>query len=261
MNKTPWTNYSSYWNQLPPPMRPTPSIIDVMTRNSTPGHVLLLGVTPEIHAAFDHITAIDRDSSMIATVWPGDTDTKRVQQGSWTEMAWPEAMFDTVIGDCAITLLSDATSIAEFQASCYRWLKPGGSFVHRLMQRPEIAVTRHDIARELAGPAIMNFHAMRWRMGQCIAADNDGLAPSMLVRELFESLVPDRDVLCDITGWTRIDVDRMDLYKGNTNRVFFGSQQQWRDTIPTDAVDIRWIQVFDHDLSEHCPVMCWRKPV
>jgi len=261
MSETPWRNYSTYWDHLPPPMRPTPSIIDVMTSNSTPGHVLLLGVTPEIHAAFDHVTAIDRDSSMIANVWPGNTDNKQVQQGSWTEMDWPEATFDTIIGDCAIPLLTDVDSIAAFQTRCLHWLKPGGSFVHRLMQRPETAVTRHDIARELSGPATINFHAMRWRMQQCIAADNNGVAPAMKVRELFESLVPDRDALCDITGWKRIDVDSIDLYKGNTNRIFFGSQQQWRNTIPANAVDIRWTYVFDHDISEDFPVMRWRKPL
>lgn len=253
-----WKKYADMWAALPPPMRPTPSVIDTMVRDSTPGRTLLLGVTPEIHAAFDDLIAVDKDPNMIAAVWPGDTPGKRAMQAQWWDMEWPEASFDNIIGDCAITLLGDAAAITEFQSRCMRWLRPGGSLVHRVMTRPEIPVTEDDIGRDLRQPARINFHAFRWRMGQCVAERHDGPAPASEVYDMFQGMVPDRDGLCEATGWTRAEVDSIELYRDNPQRPFFGTKKQWLGTMPADAMDIRFTSVFDHDFSDHCPVWRWR---
>lgn len=255
-----WKRYADMWAALPPPMRPTPSVIDVMLREHTPGKILLLGVTPEIHAAFDNITAVDNDPNMLAAVWPGDTPTKRAIHGQWWDMEWPEDSFDTIIGDCAITLLGAVPAVADFQRRCLRWLRPGGSLVHRVMIRPDVNITSAEIHEDLQSPRKINFHAFRWRLGQWVAKKHGGLAQASTVWQLFQDMVPDRDALCAVTGWTRAEVDSIDLYKDNPQKPFFGTRQEWIDTMPAEAVDLRFTTVFDHDLAEWCPIWRWRKP-
>ena len=136
-----WPKHSANWNRLGPPLRPTASVIEVMKQAVPPGPVLMLGVTPEIYQAFDHIQAVDRDQGMIERVWLGNTDSKQVTVGDWMTMDWPENSFSGIVGDCAIPMLGNLAVVSEFQQRCYHWLKPGGTVAFRLMERPDKAVT------------------------------------------------------------------------------------------------------------------------
>jgi hypothetical protein len=57
----------------------------------------LLGVTPQIALAYQHVTAVDREPAMIANVWPGDTETKRVIKDNWLTVNLPSASFDGIL--------------------------------------------------------------------------------------------------------------------------------------------------------------------
>lgn len=259
---TQWPKHSANWNRLGPPLRPTACVIKVMKEAVAPGPVLMLGVTPEIYRAFDHITAVDRDQSMIDRVWLGDTDTKCVTVGDWMDMDWPHNTFSGIVGDCAIPMLGNLAVVTEFQQRCYHWLKPGGTVAFRLMERPQQDVTLGDIERDLSQPAAMNFHAFKWRMGQCVAAMNQNSATASAdIRILFQTLGYDRDRLCHVTGWDHDAVDSIDLYHNATQVVLFALRQEYIDTIPNHAQDVEFITNDDYDLCEFTPILIWRKPL
>jgi hypothetical protein len=225
----------------------------------------MLGVTPEIYRAFDHIQAVDRDQSMIDRVWLGNTDTKTVTVGDWMDMDWPHNTFSGIVGDCAIPMLGNLAVVTEFQQRCYHWLKPGGTVAFRLMERPQQDVTIPDLITDVSGPATMNFHAFKWRMGQCVAALNKNSATASAdIRHLFNNLGFPKDHrgwLCYCTGWDPDTVDSIDLYENATQVVLFALRQEYIDTIPSHAQDVEFITNDDYDLCEFTPILIWRKPL
>ena len=260
-----WPKHSANWNRLGPPLRPAPSVIQVMKQAIPQGNVLMLGVTPEIYQAFDNIQAVDRDQSMIDRVWLGDTQTKKVTVGQWMEMDWPDNTFSGIVGDCAIPMLGNLETVTEFQQRCYHWLKPGGTVAFRLMERPEQDVTIRNLIDAVSGPATMNFHAFKWRMGQCVAAWNrNSTAASADIRHLFQNLgfVKDhRGYLCYVTGWDIDAVDSIDLYENATQVVLFALRQEYQDTIPPGAQNITFTTNNDYDLADYTPILTWSKPL
>lgn len=256
MIEDPWREYTKRWDLLKPPMRPTPAVVDAMVRCSAAGPVLMMGVTPEIHAAFDDITAVDRDGSMIAAIWPGDTYTKRAMRISWQDMSWPKGTFSTVVGDCALNMLGSLDAMREFQEGCTTWLRSGGTLVQRIMVRPDDDVTLDDLRADMTGR--INFHAFRWRLAQHIAASTDGVVGHQVCYDLFHMMCDDRDALAAASGWSRVDIDCIDLYRDSKVVIAWPTRSQWMDTVPGSAHGTEIINVGGYDLSESCPLLRWR---
>ena len=255
-----WPKHSANWNRLGPPLRPSTQVVEIM-KSLASGDILLMGVTPELHAAFKNIIAVDRDSSMIEKVWLGDDDTRNVMQNDWMEMVWQSNNFDAVVGDCALPMLSTLERMTEFQSKCFDWLKPGGVFVQRVMERPTVAYTKNDLLDIMSKPANINFHAFKWLKCMSIAAQFGYAVPDPLRYEYFEYLCNDRDALCERTGWSREAVDTVDLQKEGKQTVAFCNREELIQTIPANAVDVTWTYAKDYDLAEHCPILSWRKPL
>ena len=255
-----WDRYSKNWDLLKAPMRPTQAVIDTLVREVGQGHILQLGCTPEIHAAFDHITAVDKDPNMIATVWPGDTDSKRVIQDQWMEMAWPINTFDGIVSDCGVVMLSTIKTQTQFLSRCLSWLKPGGTYAQRYFERPTENITMDELMADMAGPAKINFHAFKWKMGMYIAGQHGATTPSKRILELFREISGDREALCDRTGWPSAHVATVDFYETSGQIVTFANREEYLSTIPADAVDVEFLYTTDYDWAERCPIMRWRKP-
>jgi hypothetical protein len=264
MTVNPWRNYPAMWHLLTPPMRPHAEDVRLFKEQSVPGKVLLLGVTPELHAAFDDILAVDRDGDMIAKIWPGDTDSKRVTQGNWQEMDWPDDSFSSIIGDFSIMFLHDTQMLADFQARCLRWLKPGGTMVQRVFFRPDDPVTLEDLNRVIDGTKRMNFHAFRWYMAQYLAEQQN--SAGVLhgdVYKLFNTLCPDRSALLATAGWDSTNIESVELYKDSTVTIGWHKKTELLSTIPAQAqtVQLWYVPGGTYDLDQYCPVMRWNKPL
>ena len=256
-----WDNYSKNWDLLKAPMRPTQAVIDTLVREVGQGHILQLGCTPEIHAAFDHITAVDKDPNMIATVWPGNTDTKHVYQDNWMEMAWPINTFDGIVSDCGVVMISTIKTQAQFLHRCFSWLKPGGTYAQRYFERPTEPITLDELRADIAGPAHINFHAFKWKMGMYIAGQQGATTPSKRILELFREISGDRQELCARTGWPPEQVATVDFYETSGQIVTFADRAEYLSTIPADAVDVEFLYTTDYDWAERCPILRWRKPL
>lgn len=257
-----WTRHSQNWDRLGPPLRPTPSVIAEMMRISTPGRTLMLGVTPEIYAAFDNIVAVDLDHDMIRNVWPGDTDTKTAIQGEWTAMRWPDRSFNNIVCDGGLSMLEDLDNMRYFQHLCMRWLKPGGSVVHRVFERPssDQVITMDRLRQEMQGPATVNWHAFKWLMAFHISGRQDDSRIKLIdILHLFNEICDDRLSLSEKTGWSLDSINTIDFYDGSDKVTCFGTRDEHLSTIPSTAVGIEMWSVPGYDLHEHCPMMVWRK--
>ena len=220
----------------------------------------MMGVTPELHAAFIDITAVDRDEAMINRVWPGDTLTRKVIQADWMNIEYFRSpQLDAVIGDCALPMLGDLDKMRVFQSRCYEWLKPGGVFVQRISERPAVPYTRQTLIDITTQPALINFHAFKWVLCMVLAEESSYVVRDTDRLTLFNEICPDRDALCAATGWSRDAVDTMDLYIDGEYSVAFCSREELLSTIPKDAVDIQFVNMTDYDLAENCPIMSWKR--
>lgn len=259
-----WSGHSRNWDKFGPPLRPTTAVADHMREQMISGNrILMLGVTPELHAVFDNIIAVDRDPDMIRNVWPGDTDTKTAIQGEWLQMRWPEGSFDGIACDGGLGMLEDPDDMRYFQSLCMRWLKPGGTVVHRLFERPtgRYAITRERLLLEVDDHDRVNWHAFKWLMAFniCDVKDDSNLG-LVEIMDLFNDMFPDRDALSIRTGWSRESIDTIDLYAGSDKVSYFGTREEYAATIPGSAIDVSFRVIPGYDLSEHCPIMRWRKP-
>lgn len=258
-----WTGHSLNWGKFAPPLRPTVAVAEHMRgQMGDNARILMLGVTPELHAVFNNIIAVDRDHDMIRNVWPGDTDTKTAIQGEWLKMRWPEGSFDGIACDGGLGMLEDHDDMRYFQSLCMRWLKPGGTVVHRLFERPtgRKAITREMLLSEVSRPDRVNWHAFKWLMAFHVCNEKDESRLRLIeVMDLFNDLFPDREWLSALTGWSRDSIDTIDLYADIDRVSYFGTRDEYASTIPGSAVDVSFRVVPGYDLSEHCPVMRWRK--
>lgn len=258
---TNWLKHSIAWDRLLSPMKPAPSDVSHYQKLVGQGPVMMMGVTQELYPAFNDLTAFDRDEAMIARVWLGDTETKRVIKKDWTDIEFDTAPnFAGIIGDCAVPMLADTVNMLLFQEKCFNWLKPGGVFVQRLFERPTTPYTRADLLAVMSKPAAINFHAFKWMLCMVLAEESGYRVKDTDRFTLFNELCSDRDQLAATTGWSRDSIDTMDLYIDGKNTIAFCNREEYLSTIPENAVDIQFITMTDYDLAENCPIMSWRRP-
>lgn len=255
---------SRNWDKIGPPLRPTAKVAAHM-RNQTvdDARVLLLGVTPELHAVFDEIIAVDRDPDMVRNVWPGDTETKTVLVDDWERMKWVPGSFDAIVCDGGFSLLEEQYRIRYLQSMCMEWLRPGGVLVHRFFERPtgRDAITLSDLSIAAGGAKPVNWHAYKWLMAFYLAEARRDSAISLAgLRDMFNDMHRDRQELSDLTGWSMESINTIDFYEGTKKVVFLGTREEHMATIPGSAEDILFWTVDGYDLHEHCPLMRWRKP-
>jgi cyclopropane fatty-acyl-phospholipid synthase-like methyltransferase len=144
-------------------------------------------VTRKIAEAYEHVTAVDYSEAMIERVWPGDTETKRVQYADWLEVDLPLEHFDGIVGDGSVNMLAYPVEVRKLFKRTLTWLKPGGVFAARVWTRPDTPVTRERILAEAANPT-MGFTAFR-RLFNMLIADRDGsIFPVTRIAELFDEM-------------------------------------------------------------------------
>lgn len=251
--------HSNNWNKITPPLRPTPAVAAAFRALSKPGKTLMFGVTPELHAVFPDLLAVDGNPEMIRSVWPGDTLLKKAQVGEWMDMGFAPRSFANVIGDGAITMLSSQDNIRKIQNEAYKWLEPGGIFIHRLFETPSETISKDSLIEILNNPATINWNAFKVLMMFHQAQTNNYVNYLPGVLDLFNEIAPDRDAVCTATGWDRSIVDTIDLYQGIGTITYKPNRAQWIDMIPEDAVNINFHIVPGYDLCEMCPIMTWEK--
>lgn len=204
-----WAGMHRIWSFQGEPLRPPAEAVARIVAAAGPaaaGRVLVLGVTPEFHAAFRDVTALDASAGMIATVWPGDTPTHRAVQGDWTQDIPTLGPFDLCVGDLSLSQLSGPAARRVLDAVAAA-LRPGGRVVIRTVCRPAAPVTEDAIRAHADAPGF-NFHGLRLLIALHLAQASGAEVPVRAIHDSFCRLFPDR---ADFLRRTGLSPDRMIL--------------------------------------------------
>jgi len=255
-----WQTYPARWTLLKPPLRPD---ADVVARVRTlvggdAASVLLLGVTPELAAAFASVEAVDKSSGMIGALWPGDAPGRRAIEGDWLELAGA-ARFDGVVGDGSPNALTSLDDIGKLFGIVVALLAPGGVFACRLYERPAIPITLDDLQATTARRGVMNFHAFKWQLAMHIAETSSPTVRVERIGQRFNALFPDRDALAERTGWSRAEIDTIDVYAGSPLAYTFPNRVEFSRLLPPGIEGVEFQACGSYDLASCCPMLTFRK--
>lgn len=255
-----WQTYPARWSLLKPPLRPDASVVDrvqsLVGADAAP--VLLLGVTPELAAAFASLEAVDRSAEMIAALWSGDTPLRRAICGDWLELAG-EPRFRGIVGDGSPNALTSLADIGRLFGIVARLLLPGGAFACRLYERPAVPIGLDDVLATTQRRDAMNFHAFKWQLALHLAEATSPVVPVARIGERFDALFPDRDALAARTGWSRAEIDTIDVYAGSPLAYTFPNRVEFTRLLPQGIVAAEFQPCGSYDLAECCPMLTFRK--
>jgi hypothetical protein len=252
--------HSNSWDKLTSPARPSVSDINTYKSIVPEGPILLLGVTPEIANAYDNVLAVDKDIKMIENVWPGNTETKHAVNSSW-ESFLPGKKFNGVLGDCAMTMIGDKKHIVNANLRFFDMLNPGGTMAHRIFHKPKERVTKQHLIDMLSKPATINFNAFKWTMFMYYGEEVDYRIKVTKLHKLFNEICPIRELASELTGWSMTQINSIDIYENSDWEVSVLSKKEWLETIPKDAIDVKFTYQDDYDLAELCPILSFSKNV
>jgi SAM-dependent methyltransferase len=210
-----------------------------------------LGVTPQIANAYTHVTAVDREPSMIENVWPGNTETKRAIQDNWLTVALPENYYDGIIGDGSINMLRYTEDVDFMLGKALSLLRPGGVFACRMFTRPDENITLERLLAEAKTPTV-NFSAYRRLIPMYLAVEHGPLVPVRLILELFDQLFPDRSQL----PWTAEQMSTLEPYRKSEATTWFPTRSEILALAPKGS---RYIESGTYDIADTCPILTFAK--
>jgi SAM-dependent methyltransferase len=258
LNKSHWADFHRRWAQLTPPLRPNKEIAEGL-RQAIAGHaerVLLLGVTPELADLGAEVVGVDHSEMMIANIWPGDTERRRVVKADWLALPFPKGHFSAAIGDGSLNALSCPIAHRRLYEQLAHVIRPGGRFAVRLYKTPDRGEPLAVVRNSAVAGEIGSFHAFKWRLAMAIvAAAADPNIRVETIREVFNREFPDRAALASASGWPAADIDTIDVYKGSSEVYSFPTFDQLRTAIPDSFTDPRLVPVGSYELAERCPLV------
>lgn len=251
-----WEKNPKHWSRIEPPLRPDETVTRTIQQKAggADARVLLLGVTSELANAFDAVQAIDKSAAMITQVWPGDSPSKHARQGNWLELPVPAQLFDAAVGDGSFSNLDYPHEVREVLQRVVHSLRPGGKFVFRMFERPDVPQSREALLATASGPAHINFHAFKWQLFMHLAGNTQATVPVVQLLDFFNELFPDRAALAARTGWPRELIDLVDVYRESEVRFTFMTRREFVAVLPPGISDVRFEPCGDYDLAECCPL-------
>jgi hypothetical protein len=101
-----------------------------------------------------------------------------------------------------------------------------------------------------------SFHAFKWRLAMSVVAETGD--PNIAVtdiRDAFNAMFSDRDMLAAQTGWRAEDIETIDVYANSPDVYSFPNFRQLRDAIPDAFSNIRLEACGSYPLAERCPFL------
>ena len=253
-----WTEYHRRWARLTPPLRPNGEVADAVRQAiaGLAGRVLLLGVTPELSDVAQRIEAIDRSETMIAHIWPGDSETRRASRGDWLDLAAPVGHFTAAIGDGSLNALTYPHGYRRLLDRLAEAVRPGGRFAVRTFVTPDPCESLEAVREAAMAGEIRTFHAFKWRLAMAMVTQaGDPNIEVARILEGFYRLVPDRSALAKATGWAAEDIDTIDVYRGSAEIYSFPTFTQLCAAVPDRFVNVRQVPSGTYELAERCPLI------
>lgn len=216
---------------------------------------LLLGVTPQLADFAADVTAVERNPTVIATRWPGDTPQRRALCADWRDMTFPPGTFTACIGDGSLNSLPDLGSITAILSRVAGFVAAGGPLVFRVYLTPEDCEPVGAVFEAARARRIASFGALKWRLAMALAHERRN--PSMPVTEIrarFESEAPDRARFADETGLSREDLDTIDIYRDSAEVYCFPTGSELLRSLPAFVRFVEFAGSGSYELAERCPL-------
>jgi SAM-dependent methyltransferase len=269
-----WRSFAAQYDLLGSPLRPCAEDIRIIEEMlaaepevfgaAAKERVWLLGVTPKIATAHwpqkIKLIAVERVQAMIASVWPGDTDSRQAICADWLDAPFPDQSLDLAIGDGCLTAVGFPDELSRLFASIHRCLRCDGYLMLRLFCRPDIAETPDVVIAALQSGAIGSFHAFKWRLAMSVQGIAD--APDVAVNEVWQVWHAARinmHALAVARGWPPEQVATIEFYRGSAARYNF---MRYDDTIrhlQHAGFDLVATRMGSYELAERCPHVLLRK--
>ncbi len=253
--KDSWQEFHRRWARLKPPLRPNAQVVEALHHalEGKLSHVLLLGVTPELANIGISTVALDKSANMIASVWPGDTQSRRSILCDWLNMPI-QPQFSAVLGDGSLNVISHEEYPVLFEKLNFTLL-PDARIAIRVFITPDECETVAELReRTLRGPS-GGFHAFKWRLAMAIAAERGNPStPTALIHKVFEHEFPDRTVLARATGWPEDEIGEIDAYADSSNVYSFPTRQELTKRLPKEFKQVRFLTSGSYELAERCPI-------
>lgn len=262
-----WQRHALQWSHVGSPLKPSShdgelmlnSLAPSILSQTSPFHVAILGVTPEIinlpWPSHVELLAFDHSATMIENVWcPSQIVKSTVFQNDWRNLPLSDSSIDAAVGDGSLNVLPEISYCLELLHELHRVLKRNGSFVIRCFIRPEKHETISDIRSMLQSGFIGSFHALKWRLAMSLASVENGCVVVSDIHSAFKMLFPDRKYLSESTGWPLMEINTIDAYKNSSTRYLFPTLIELESHCQS-YFDLKQIKYSNYELSDRCPTL------
>jgi len=261
-----WRQVAERWSQVGPPLRPSPSDIQVyssMLSAEVPVSALILGVTPEL-AALDwpmgsRVLAVDHTEAMIRAIWTGAPSSATL--GDWRHLPVRDASIDCAFCDGGLHLLDFPNGQMDLIREVGRVLAVGGRFALRLFLPPSLPESPDDVVNDLFNGRLPNLNVLKLRLGHSLCLDPaTGVALAEVFR-VIDALAPDLDALADRLRWERLDLRAIESYRDSANRYHFVSLMEVQALFGNAFKELVLESLTPGTgvMGEQCPTAIWRK--
>jgi SAM-dependent methyltransferase len=248
--------------RLGPPLRPNEEVIAAY-RRLIAGHaarVLLLGITRGLADVGAEVDAVDKDETVIARAWPGDTERRRAHKADWLALPFPARRFTAAVGDGALNSAGRVRDYRALLSELERVLEPGAPIVTRVYARPADCESVAAVAAAALAGEIPVFNALKWRLAMALVAEAG--EPDIEVERIkaaFDRLFPDRGALAAAARYEIEDIATIDVYAGSRMIYSFPSLAEIRASVPDSLGEMRVVPAGTYPLAERCPLIVLRK--
>lgn len=253
-----WAAFHARWSRLRPPLRADADVVAEVTRqiDGHAGHVLLLGVTPELSGLGRTMTAVDWSPQMIAHIWRGDDEDRRALLADWRALPLLPQPCTAAIGDGSLATLRWPDDYTAVFARLRHALAPGARIAIRGYLTPDVPETLAQVRDATLAGAAGNFHALKWRVAMAVAGA--GGDPNVAVADIlgaFNHAFPDRARLAHASGWPLTTIDEIDAYRDSPAVYSFVTRDQMRAAAPAWLTDLRFVPAGSYPLADRCPLI------
>ncbi len=258
-----WQVYYRTWTQLTPPLRPHAQVVAGVREQiqGIEGRTILLGVTPELADIRDDLVAVDRNISMIAHVWPGNTARRRAVAADWRHTNFTDGAFSVCLGDGSLCVLPYPCDVTAVLRELHRIVRSGGRVVSRLYLSPDEPENLRELKDAALSGAVRNFHALKIRIAMVLASQSaTPSVPVPHILEAFNAMFPERTALVAAAGLSLEQIDTIDLYRGSNVVFSFPNRDQLMSVIRPFFPGARLVACGSYDMSERCPLLVADRP-
>jgi hypothetical protein len=265
-----WTKMVEHWQQIGPPLRPSPQDIEFFedavqewTRHHGAPRVLLLGVTPEIYRLRwpegTDFLAVDHTQTMIDAVWPGPK--KAVQCTEWIALSLPKNSRDIVLCDGGLHLLAYPWEQRQLVHILRNILSDNGVCILRLFVPPTQRESSDAVISDLIEGKISSLNILKLRLGMSLLESAAEGVELGRVWRLIHEVAPDLEGLASQIGWSAEHIMAINAYRGSTSRYYFVTIDQVSELFCGNpgGFETHRLRVPSYDLGERCPTIVLKR--